>query len=67
MELTRHLLSERTQNIAEAWSDGNGLLARMFSLVYLADWTSYYLAVLNRVDPTPVAVIDFLKSELGKA
>jgi glucose/mannose-6-phosphate isomerase len=64
MELTRQLLSERTQNIAEVWSDGSGLLARMFSLAYLADWTSYYLAILNGVDPTPVAVIDRIKHEL---
>jgi glucose/mannose-6-phosphate isomerase len=66
MELTRQLLSERTPNVAEVWSEGKGLLARMFSLVYLADWTSYYLAVLNSVDPTPVVVIDQLKSELGR-
>jgi glucose/mannose-6-phosphate isomerase len=67
MELTRQLLSEKTQNIADVWSDGNSLLARMFSLVYLADWTSYYLAILTGVDPTPVNVIDHLKKELGKA
>jgi glucose/mannose-6-phosphate isomerase len=38
----------------------------MFSLIYLGDWVSYYLAVLNRVDPTPVKVIDYLKAELAK-
>ncbi len=67
MELTKAIISERTAHIAEAWSEGTGLLARMFSLVYLGDWTSYYLAILHGVDPTPVRVIDYLKDELGKA
>ena len=67
MELTKAIISETTTNIAEAWSEGTVLLARMFSLVYLGDWTSYYLAILHGEDPTPVRVIDHLKDELGKA
>ena len=35
------------------------------SLVLLGDLVSLYLAVLRGVDPTPVDVIDRLKSELG--
>jgi glucose/mannose-6-phosphate isomerase len=38
----------------------------MFSLIYLGDWMSFYLAILNGIDPTPVRVIDYLKSELAK-
>jgi glucose/mannose-6-phosphate isomerase len=38
----------------------------MFSLLYLGDWVSYYMAILHEEDPTPVAVINHLKSELGK-
>jgi glucose/mannose-6-phosphate isomerase len=67
LELTKAIISERTSSIAEAWSEGTGLLARMFSLIYLGDWTSYYLAILHGEDPTPVKVIDQLKEELGKA
>ncbi len=44
---------------------GETLLARMFSLIQLGDWASYYLAILNEVDPMPVKVIDRLKSELA--
>jgi glucose/mannose-6-phosphate isomerase len=35
-------------------------------LLHFGDWVSLYLAVENQVDPTPVAVIDFLKGELAK-
>ncbi|MEK9135578.1 MAG: SIS domain-containing protein [Bacteroidota bacterium] len=48
------------------WSEGTSLLARIFSLVYLGDWVSFYLALLHNVDPTPVKVIDYLKDELAK-
>jgi len=46
-------------------SVGESLLARMFSLIQLGDWASYYLAILNEVDPLPVKIIDRLKSELS--
>ncbi len=66
-EFTHRTIARMTDHLAEVWSEGTSLLARMFSLVYLGDWTSYYLAILHREDPTPVAVIDQLKAELGKA
>lgn len=46
---------------------GNGkhLLTRMFDLIYLADWTSYWLAMMNEVDPTPIPVISKLKGLLS--
>jgi glucose/mannose-6-phosphate isomerase len=66
LELTKRIIAKYSPRIIETKSDGRSLLARMFSLIYLGDWVSYYLAILNRVDPTPVKVIDYLKAELGK-
>ncbi len=66
MDVTIGVLRRYTDRIREVRSEGRSLLARMFSLVHLGDWTSYYLAILNGIDPTPVEVIDYLKSELGK-
>ena len=45
-------------------SKGNDDLSQMMSLVFLGDWTSYYLAMLYEADPTPVKAIDFLKEKL---
>jgi len=45
---------------------GKSQLAQMMSLVLFGDYVSYYLAILNQIDPTPVEAIDFLKGELGK-
>lgn len=66
MDITRNIIGEYTSRITEIHSEGSSLLARMFSLVYLGDWVSYYLAILNGEDPTPVKVIDQLKQELAK-
>jgi glucose/mannose-6-phosphate isomerase len=41
-------------------------LSEMTSLILLGDYVSYYLALLNGVDPTPIPTIDYLKEELSK-
>jgi glucose/mannose-6-phosphate isomerase len=66
MGITRDLVAKRGAETREVWSRGESLLARIFSLIYLGDFASFYLAVLYGVDPTAVKVIDFLKSELAK-
>jgi glucose/mannose-6-phosphate isomerase len=66
LDITREVLRRHTDRVIEVYSEGRSLLTRIFSLVHLGDWTSYYVAILNGIDPTPVEVIDFLKSELGK-
>jgi len=44
---------------------GESRLAQMLSLIHLGDWVSFYLAMLNKVDPTLVAAISFLKQRLA--
>jgi len=48
--------------------DGNGTsaLSQMMSLVLFGDYTSYYLAILCKIDPSPVKAIDYLKEQLAK-
>ncbi|MBZ0203795.1 MAG: bifunctional phosphoglucose/phosphomannose isomerase [Ignavibacteria bacterium] len=45
-------------------SEGTSKLERIFDLVYLGDWVSYYLAILNKVDPSPIEKINILKNKL---
>jgi glucose/mannose-6-phosphate isomerase len=45
---------------------GNTPASEMMGLVLLGDYVSYYLALLNGVDPTPVTAIDFLKAQLAR-
>ena len=47
-------------------SIGQNRTERMMSLVLLGDVVSLYLAVLREVDPTPVPMLDRLKSALAR-
>jgi glucose/mannose-6-phosphate isomerase len=47
-------------------SEGESRLSQMMSLVLLGDFVSYYLAILYRINPTPVDVISYLKDRLAK-
>jgi glucose/mannose-6-phosphate isomerase len=64
MEVTRELIAQTSAPVIEVWSEGHSLLARLFSLIFLGDLASVYLAILNGVDPTPVHKIDLLKERL---
>jgi glucose/mannose-6-phosphate isomerase len=65
-EITKEIISRYALHASEVWSEGRSLLARMFSLISFGDWVSFYLAILNNEDPTPVMVIEQLKGELAK-
>ncbi len=58
------MLAPLAGGISEVWSRGEGRLARLLSLVYLGQWTSYYLALLNGADPWPVPRLDEVKRRL---
>jgi len=63
MDVTKEILSSRV-DVEEIFTRGEGLLSRIFSGIYYGDFASYYLALANRVDPTPVTVIENLKKKL---
>ncbi|MBS3101491.1 bifunctional phosphoglucose/phosphomannose isomerase [Candidatus Woesearchaeota archaeon] len=63
MDVTKEIISSRV-DVEEVFTRGEGLLSRIFSGIYYGDFASYYLALANRVDPTPVTVIENLKKKL---
>jgi glucose/mannose-6-phosphate isomerase len=64
-DLSRQIVAKKAGAVHEIWSEGELPLARVFSVIYLGDFVSLYLAFLNGVDPTRIDAIDFLKRELG--
>lgn len=64
-DLTRRIVEPKAGATHEVWSEGSAPLARIFSVLYLGDFVSLYLAFLNKVDPTRIDAIDYLKRELG--
>lgn len=66
MNVTRSIAGGAVGGVSEIKASGKGLLARMYSLIYIGDYASVYLAALYGVDPGPVKIIDYLKAELAK-
>ncbi len=54
----------KNNKVIEFSSKGNSLFCKLFYLIYLGDFTSFYLALLNKVNPFPVPLITELKKEL---
>ncbi len=65
MDVTRGIVAKAVSGVEEIKSTGEGKLARLYSLIYTGDYTSVYLAALYGIDPGPVKIIDYLKSELA--
>ncbi|MGH2574974.1 MAG: bifunctional phosphoglucose/phosphomannose isomerase [Ignavibacteria bacterium] len=63
-EITIKLISDLAALAIELDGEGESKLERIFDLIYLGDWVSFYLAILNKIDPTPVEKINFLKNKL---
>jgi len=65
--LTAAALEARGVAVERVETRGSSRLARLFSLVQLGDYVSFYLALLYGVDPTPVGAIQDLKAKLAAA
>jgi len=40
------------------------IISKLVNLIYILDYASIYLAVINKIDPTPVYSIDYIKKRL---
>jgi len=63
MDICKEIIEERV-DVEEITSLGSNIFSKIFSIIYLSDWTSYHLAVWKRVDPSPIDIIEKLKREL---
>lgn len=66
MELSDQLLSGRRPKAHVLKLEGETYLKQAIASCVLADFTSIYLAVLNGVNPEPVALIETLKEKLAE-
>jgi glucose/mannose-6-phosphate isomerase len=65
-EVTAKLLAKAGIAYESVEATGESALSQALSLVLLGDYTSFYLSMLNRVDPTRVDAIDFIKQYLTR-
>ncbi len=64
-DITEQLLQREQYSVERIAARGDSLLAQMLSLVHFGDYVSYYLAMLNGVDPWAIGDIEFIKGRLG--
>ena len=67
VELTAHAYEALGVATEQVIARGASRLARLFALVQLGDYVSFYLALLYGVDPTPVGAIEEFKAKLAGA
>jgi len=66
IDILKEVLTRRGLPYLEVRGRGEGEAAQVLSLLYLGDWVSVYLALLNGVDPMPVRPIQELKERLAQ-
>jgi glucose/mannose-6-phosphate isomerase len=64
-DITRQLLQRDGYGCDVIEARGKGKLAQVLSTVHFGDYVSYYLAMLNGVDPWSVGNIEFVKNRLS--
>jgi len=65
-EATARLMAKAKIKHQLVGASGKNPLAQMMSLILFGDYVSFYLAILNSIDPTPVDSIDFVKKYLAQ-
>ena len=64
-DITRSLIETNVSEIVEITAEGNGVIARLLSLILITQLAAIYVGLGYDVDPGPVDVIQKLKSELS--
>ncbi len=65
-QATARLLDESGISHELVEAAGKTPLAQVLSLVLFGDYVSFYLAILNKTDPTPLDSVDFVKQYLAR-
>ncbi len=66
-DVTKELLDRSQIPHTDLEFDGASMLSEVLQMTYFTDYVSFYVALLNGADPSPVTSIDFLKDRLAKA
>ena len=62
--IIKEYFKTRDIDYEEVFSVEGNIISKLVCLIYLLDYTSIYLAILSKTDPSPVTAIDFIKSRL---
>ncbi len=67
MKLTANLIKKYGVKTTEFVEIKNGsMMFKIFSTLLLGDWVSYYTALNQKIDPTPVDMVESFKKQMSK-
>ena len=66
MDISSKLLNSIPKYQLTISQSGNNKIERLLKLIHYTDWISFYAAIFNNVDPTPVKRIESLKIKINK-
>ena len=64
-KILKEYFKENEIEYREIHSVGRSILSKLICLIYLLDYSSIYLAVQRKIDPSPVNSIDYIKKKLN--
>ncbi len=64
--IMKSLLSDYGVGFEEIEAEGKNELSQILAQIYMGDFVSVYLALLNKIDPTPVEIIEDFKKKMVK-
>ncbi|MEM2239167.1 MAG: bifunctional phosphoglucose/phosphomannose isomerase [Candidatus Bathyarchaeia archaeon] len=67
IEITKEIIRESVSGIYDLHGFGSSILSNMYTVLYMADFTSIYLAYLRSVDPGDTSLIEDLKKKLDSS
>ncbi len=62
-DILKKYFKERDIKFKEIHSVEGNILSKLISLIYLLDFSTIYLSVILKINPTPVESIDYIKSK----
>jgi len=65
-EVTRDVILQNKIKVVEVSLSGKDQLLQSFEVLTLGGWVSFYLAILNGINPAPIPWVDYFKKELSK-
>lgn len=66
IKITKEVLSRSAIESVSYNINGGDKVGAAFEALSFSSWTSFYLAVANEIDPTPIPNVDYFKQQLAK-
>ena len=62
--ILKEYFKENNVDFREVLSNNGSILSKIINLIYFLDYATVYLAILSKIDPSPVSSIDYIKDRL---